>query len=195
MGQDRNATIFDTVTRISGHLCKTNAGEHAMLLYDDVSSFRDIYSSHCKKALQGEGSSVMILSHYEANTSVVQTLKEVELDVEHHKKDGSLIMIDASEILSKSENVVDFLRYLMTAEMAVKKRGKMRLDIVVDMGCFYHLRRADEIPKFEESIAARTNKESTIICCYHSRDFERMDEGLREKIRSGHAKSFAIVKD
>jgi hypothetical protein len=195
LGQDQNTTIFDTVTKISGHLCKTDAGEHAMLLYDDVTSFRDIYSSHCKKALQGEGNSVMILSHYEVKASVIQTLKEVELDVENRENDGSLIMIDASEILSKSENIVDFLRYLMTAEMAVKKRGKMRLDIIVDMGCFYHLSRVDEIPRFEESISARTNKESTIICCYNSKDFQRMDEGPREKIRSHHMKSFAIVQD
>lgn len=156
---------------------------------NDIASFRDIYSSHCKKALRAESNSVMILSHYEIKPLVVQALADVELAVEPHERDGSLIIMDASEMLSKSENVIDFLRYLMTAEMSAKRRGKNRLDIIIDMGCFYHLDRLDEIPAFEESISARTDNRSTVICCYHNKDFERLSDQVRKTIHSHHDKS------
>lgn len=191
----QNRTIHDTVTKISGHLCKTDSGEHAMLVYNDITSFRDIYSSHCKKALQSPSSSVMILSHYEIKSLVIQALKEVELNVEGHENDSSLVLMDASEILSKSENIVDFLRYLMTTEISAKTRGKNRLDIIVDMGCFYHLNRLDEITKFEKAISARTENPSTVICCYHNKDFSKLDPQIRENIYSLHGKSFTIVEN
>jgi hypothetical protein len=183
------------VTKISGYLCKADSGEHAMLVYDNITSFRDIYSTHCKKAFQVQGNSVMILSHYEVKTSVIQALKEVELDVTRHESEGSLILMDASEVLSKSENIDDFLRYLMTTEMSAKKRGKNRLDVIIDMGCFYHLDRLDEVARFEESISARTDNPSTVICCYNSKDFARLDSQTRDKICAVHGKSFEIVEN
>jgi hypothetical protein len=183
------------VTKISSHLCKTDLGEHAMLVYDDASSFREIYSSHCKKALASERNSVMILSHYETKPSVIQAIAELELPTELHERNGSLIITDASEILSKSGNIVDFLRYLMTAEMSAKKRGKDRLDIIIDMGCFYHLGRTNDISKYEETISSRKDKQSTIICCYNQKDLARVDSPIREKVLGNHDKSFAIVEN
>jgi hypothetical protein len=189
------STVHDTVTKISGHLCKTDSGEHAMLVYNDITSFRDIYSSHCKKALQAESNSVMILSHYEVKSSVIHALEELELPVKRLEGDGSLIMMDASEMLSKSDKVIDFLRYLMTAEMSAKKRGKKRLDIILDMGCFFHLSRMSEIPAFEQAITARADKQSAVICCYHSKDIAKLDERARESVDLNHVKSFAIVEN
>jgi hypothetical protein len=190
-----NRTIYDNLTKISGHLCKTDPGEHAMLLYDDITSFRDIYSSHCKKALLSVGRSVMILSHYEIKASVIHALKEVELNVERHENDGSLILVDATEMLSRSQNIVDFLRYLLTAEMAAKKRGKKRLDVVLDMGCFYHLNRLEDICVFEKSLSVRTENLSTVICCHNKKDFARLDSRIRENIELHHAMSFVIVEN
>jgi hypothetical protein len=83
-------------------------------------------------------------------------LKESELPVERYEENGSLTIVDGSGVLSKSDNVIDFMRYLMTTEMAAKKRGKQILEIIIDMGCFYHLERTEQLPKFEESIFART---------------------------------------
>jgi hypothetical protein len=83
----------------------------------------------------------------------------------------------------------------MTAEMSAKKRGKKRLDIILDMGCFFHLNRMSEIPAFEEAITARADKQSTVICCYHGKDIAKLDERARENVGLNHVKSFAIVEN
>lgn len=99
---------------------------------------------------------MLFLTHYEIKSSIRDTLKESELPVERYEENGSLTIVDGSGVLSKSDNVIDFMRYLMTTEMAAKKRGKQILEIIIDMGCFYHLERTEQLPKFEESIFART---------------------------------------
>jgi hypothetical protein len=84
-----------------------------MLVYSDLNSLREIYSSHTQRSLQLRNNAIIILYHYETKISVVYALKELDIAVEHHEADRSLIILDANEVIFKP-TFNSFLQYLRT---------------------------------------------------------------------------------
>jgi MEDS: MEthanogen/methylotroph, DcmR Sensory domain len=169
-------------------------GEHNMLVYSDLNSLREIYSSHTQRSLQLRNNAVIILYHYETKISVVHALKELDIAVEHHEADRSLIILDANEVIFKP-TFNSFLQYLKTLGTLAIKSGRNGIDVVIDMGAFRHRGKEQELLEYERTfnITSRGSK-SSILCCYHKKDVEVLDATRKEEIHKSHLKNY-IVKE
>jgi hypothetical protein len=63
-------------------------GEHSMIVYADINSLREIYSSHSKRSLQSRNNTVVILYHYENRGSIGNALKEFDIEVDRYEADS-----------------------------------------------------------------------------------------------------------
>jgi hypothetical protein len=169
-------------------------GEHNMLVYSDLNSLREIYSSHTKRSLQLRNNAVIILYHYETKVSVEYALKELDIGVKLHEADRSLIILDASEIIFKP-TFDSFLQYFQTLGTLVIRSGRNGIDVVIDMGAFRHHGMEQELLEYERTfnITCRSSK-SSILCCYHKKDVEALDATRKEEIYKSHLKNY-IVKE
>jgi len=182
--------ICEDYYKIADQLCRIDPGEHNMLLYSDRNSLHDVYCTHIKKSLEKE-KSIVILSHYETPMNVKQALNEIDIDVGKHQDDHSLIILDGSGIIYKSGMHI-FFEYLKSLESLAIKAGKHGIEVLVDMGSFYHLDRQQEIVHYENLCNSITlNSKSSMICCYHSQDLAKISF-LKDQIHRCHSKNFII---
>jgi hypothetical protein len=167
-------------------------GEHNMLVYSDLNSLREIYSSHTQRSLQLRNNAAIILYHYETKVSVVHALKELDIAVERHEADRSLIILDANKVIFKP-TFDGFLQYLKTLETLAIKSGRNGINLIIDMGAFRHRSKEQELLEYERifNIIFRDSK-SSILCCYHKKDVEVLDATRKEEIHKSHLKSYVV---
>ncbi len=178
---------------IRTHILEMQFGEHNMLVYSDFNSLQEIYSSHIKRSLQLRNNAVILLYHYETKVSVVHTLKELDLPVEHHEADRSLIILDANTVIFKTPIFDGFLQYLKSLQTLATKSGRNGIDIIIDMGSFRHRRKEQNLLEYERTfnIIAKDSK-SSILCCYHKKDIEALDTSLKKEIHNSHLKNYLV---
>ena len=187
LNQENSPTIGEDIS-------KMRFGEHNALVYDDINSLREIYCSHSKKGLQLRNNTVIILYHYETKLSIRDALKELDIDVDRHEADRSLIVRDANEIILRP-TLDSFLQYLKTLERLAIKCGKNGIDVIVDMGSFRHVVKEQELVQYENrlNIISGASK-CSILCCYHNKDVKGLGANRIEEIRKSHLKNY-IVKE
>lgn len=165
-----------------------------MLVYADVNSLREIYSSHSKRSLQSRNNAVVILYHYETRCSIGNALKELDIEVDRYEADMSLIIRDADKVIFKP-TFDSFLQYLKTLKGLAIKCGKNGIDVIVDMGSFRHLRKEEELIECEKRFnVIFADSKSSILCCYHDKDMKALDAMRKEEIHKSRLKNY-IVKE
>jgi hypothetical protein len=169
-------------------------GEHAMLIYNDISSLREIYCSLSKESLQSRNNVMIILYHYETGTSIRIALREFDIDVDRFEEDRSLIIRDADGILFRP-NLDSVMHYLKSLELLAINCGKSGIDIIIEMGSFKHFGKEQELLQCEmEFNNISTGSRSSILCCYHEKDIKAFDPNIIEEIHKFHLTSY-IVKE
>ena len=164
----------------------TEYGGHIILIYPDLYSLREIYSRYCKAALENN-EIVLILTYYETNAIVRQTLKEIGVDVEKYEKVRALIMV---QDITKTYfgTAEDFLFFLKLLDKQQEKRGKNGISVFVDMGVFFHYRndKKDIVIVFERSLRSKFNIKLKRFCNYHKQDFDRFNEYEKRDLLESH---------
>lgn len=165
-----------------------------MLGYPSAISLKAVYGQLCKRALVEQRRAVLFLTHYESPTSIRYTLKEYDISTQQHETLGSLVIVDAPQILSKSNTPVDFARYLETFGKSSERRGMGGTQVIIDMGAFYHLSKLSELAEFEESISKITAsfKTISILCCYHMKDLGKSLEKEPDHLPCLHSGCYVI---
>lgn len=184
--------VNDDVFAILEQLCAVEFGEHNILIYDELDSFREVYSQYIKKRLAANDI-VLMLPHYENVDCVKQVLKETELDLDKHIAEGSLVVIDSVRGFF-GPDIDNFFSFLMILQQRVKTMNKGGLAVIVDMGSFYHLRRIGEMINYEQSIPAKSDTRSSLLCSYHKKDFSRLADDQRQLLLDHHYRNL-LVKD
>jgi len=193
-----NTLIQEDCLRISSHISNMQFGEHDMFVYSDFNSLREIYSSHTKKCLQLRNSIEIILYHYEPKVSILNALKELDIAVEQHEADRSLIILDANELIFRP-TFDSFLQYLKDLEaLAIKRHGRNGIDVIQHMGVFRHHGKDEEQKLLEYETALNITcrgLKSSILCCYHIEDMKELDAFRREQVFRSHLKSYVVKKE
>ena len=184
--------VNDDVITILEQLCAVEFGEHSILIYQELDSFREVYSKYVKKMLDANNI-VLVLPHYENVECVKQVLSEIEIDVRKHQSEGSLVIMDSVNGLF-GPSVDNFISFLKILQQRVKTTGKGRLAAVVDMGAFYHLRKIGEMIAYEKSIPAKSDTKSSLLCSYHAKDFDRLSAEQKQTLLDHHYRNL-LVKD
>jgi DcmR-like sensory protein len=165
-------------------LAQIQFGEHNILVYDDIASFRQIYSNHAKKRLEGN-EIVLLLPYFESVDSVKFYLQEAGVDVEQLSRDGSLVIVDSVEQFFGEGK--DFLYFLGILEKKAKENGKEGISVIADMNAFYQIYDESRLIKYETSIQPKTDaKYSSLLCSYQRTNFDRLAKSARELILAQH---------
>lgn len=168
-----------------------------MLLYQDISSLREICSSYSKESIQSKNNAIVILYHYDTRTSLLNALKEFDIDVDTFEADRSLLIRDADEILFRPD-LASFIQYIKSLQLLAIKFGKNGVDIVIDMGLFQHFGKEKELAKYEEAlnnVATSPGSRSSIVCCYHDNDVKGLDRDIMEDLHKSHLTSYVVKEE
>lgn len=168
-----------------------------MLIYRDIISLREICSSYSKESIQSRNNAMVILYHYDTRTSLINSLKEFDIDVDTFESDRSLLIRDADEILFRPD-LDSFIQYLKSLQLLATKSGKNGIDIVIDMGPFQHFGKAKELAKYEKAlnnVATSSGSRSSIVCCYHDNDVKGLDREIMEDLHRSHLTSYVVKEE
>ena len=178
---------------VSEELRRSALGTHALVLYPDLLTMRELYSFYARSAL-ADSEIVLILPYLETVGSVKQILSEdsANIDVRKYEKEQSLLIMDSLKgYFGLEEGLIPFL--LQTADFA-KKSGKS-LSVLSDMGSFFYYDKKDDLLQYEMSLPSRYEKMNLKgFCSYHLRDFDkRFSEKERQKLIKHHGKTVILL--
>jgi hypothetical protein len=179
--------VTGTSSEIVEQLATITYGDHIVLIYPDQYSFREIYSSYCKTALENN-EIILLLTYYETIDGVRQTLKEIGIDTEKYEKERSLMIVqDITKTYFGSAN--DFLFFIKIFDKHQEKRGKNGISVFADMGVFFHHPQNDKknlVIEFERSLGSKFDTKLKRFCNYHKKDFDRFEEHEKSNLLKAH---------
>lgn len=175
-------------------LTETAYGEHNILIYPDLDSFREIYAHLTKARIENQNDLVMLLPHYESQRSVKEFLSEMEIDLDEHTKKGSIEVLDSQYAFFDSQH--DFMSLVKGSLKRALKNQKSGVIVIADMGAFYHRGAVDEMINHECKIPSLDKDlQYTILCCYHSKDFRKLSKTDEERLCQNHYHNLFIREE
>lgn len=178
---------------ISEELRKSAMGTHALVLYPDLLTLRELYSFYARSVL-GDSEIVLILPYLETVGSVKRILSEdiANIDVRKYEREQSLLIMDSLKgYFGLQEGLIPFL--IQTADFA-KKSGK-NLSVLSDMGSFFYYDNKDDLLQYEMALPSKYEKMNLKgFCAYHQRDFDkRFSEKDRQDLIKHHGKTLILL--
>src|SRR5919202_3889134 len=192
MTQNTTKCLTDDVLH---HMNQAEYGAHYMIIYPDLETLRELYSSYVQKQIE-DNNVVLVNPFYETTDSVKHTLSEKYNDglndVSKCEKEGSLIIIDSLEEYFGKEPDMRFKRNLA---YHAKKIGKNGLSILGDMGAYHHKSNHEELVDYELSLPTKYEDGIALkgFCLYHKNDFDRLSEEQKQKLIEHHGKALKII--
>jgi hypothetical protein len=105
---------------------QSNFGEHNLILFEDHFTLNNILLEYCKIALESLNEMVLLLPHNESVNNTFHGLKNIELDVQRYKLEGSLVIVEAKKgYFSLTNELVDLMimiKMTPTLEQTRQKR-------------------------------------------------------------------------
>jgi hypothetical protein len=178
---------------ISEELRNSSLGTHALVLYPDLLTLRELYSFYARSAL-GDSEVFLFLPYLETVANVKRVLSEdsANIDVRKYEKEQSLLIMDSLKgYFGLQEGLIPFL--LQTADFA-KKSGKS-LSVLSDMGSFFYYNKKDDLLQYEMSLPSRYEKMNLKgFCAYNLRDFDvRFSDKERQDLIKHHGKTLMLL--
>jgi hypothetical protein len=194
MTTDRKNIFRGHAIEISEELRKSTMGTHALLLYPDLLTLRELYSFYTRSALS-DNEIVLILPFLETTGTVRRMLSgdSANIDVRKYEKEQSLLIIDSLKgYFGLQEGLMPFL--IQTADFA-KKSGKRILSVLSDMGSFFYYDKKDDLLQYEMALPSKYEYMNLKgFCAYHLRDFDnRLSEKERRALIKHHGKTLILL--
>jgi hypothetical protein len=172
-------------------VCEFDYGEHSIIIYPDLSSFREIYTRLTRTRIHDHNDRVILLPHYETTKSVEQSLMELDVRAKEEIARGTLEIVDSHHAFFDPEQT--FLQVVSAALNDAVRAGKTGAVIIADMGSFYHRQVIDLLVAHECKIPAKqAGSRSTVFCCYNFRDFQKLTKLQEEKLCENHYRNLFI---
>ena len=171
---------------------QSNFGEHNLILFEDYFTLNNTLSEYCKTALESLNEMVLLLPHNESVSNLLHALKNIDLDVQKYKLQGSLVIVEAKKgYFSLTNELVDIMIMIKMLLQRSNKLGKSGLTVFSDMGLFFHQNRIDDLIKHETRLFCSSSfsiyhNKMKIFCCYNVIDFDLLTENQKQDLLNGH---------
>ena len=190
---DRQNIFRGHAAEISEELRNSSLGTHALVLYPDLLTLRELYSFYARSAL-GDSEIFLFLPYLETVANVKRVLSEdsANIDVRKYEKEQSLLIMDSLKgYFGLQEGLIPFL--LQTADFA-KKSGKS-LSVLSDMGSFFYYNKKDDLLQYEMSLPSRYERMNLKgFCAYNLRDFNvRFSDKERQDLIKHHGRTLMLL--
>lgn len=191
-----NPVLEGSTDGILQEMMRSNYGEHNLLIYQDLSALKEIYSRYFKNRLESNKETILYLSTYQNVDRVRRTLRDVDLDVARYEENGSLVILDSVRGYFGSDS--DILSQIKISSKRAQNQGWSGCCVIADMGMFYLIKDEQRLLKCEVSMPLRfdTDYDSIkckIYCCYHQKDFNRFTKDERALLLEHHYRKLVIV--
>lgn len=192
--------VYRTTIEILEELKAANHGSHYLIVYPNLDTLREIYSSYIKTALDGRNEIIIFLPFFETINSVRRIITgnsrdaAPNIDVRKHEKEQSLIIIDSLKgYFGIPEGIMPFLKQIL--EYA-DTSGRSGVSVFGDVGPFFYYRdKHDDLLQHELSIPSEyKDMNLKTFCLYHKRNFDtRLTEDQKGKLIEHHGKNLIII--
>jgi hypothetical protein len=175
---------------------QSNFGEHNLILYEDYVTLNNILLEYCKTALESLNEMVLLLPHNESVSNLFHGLKNIDLDVQKYKLQGSLVIVEAKKgYFSLTNELVDIMIMIKMLLQRSNKLGKSGLTVFSDMGLFFNHNRIDDLIKHEIRLflslsSPMYSNKMKIFCYYNITDFERLTENQKQGLLNNHSRTW-----
>ena len=175
---------------------QSNFGEHNLILYEDYITLNNTLLEYCKTALESLNELVLLLPHNESVSNLFHGLKNIDLDVQKYKLQGSLVIVEAKKgYFSLTNELVDIMIMIKMLLQRSNKLGKSGLTVFSDMGLFFNHNRIDDLIKHETGLflslsSSIYSNKMKIFCYYNITDFERLTENQKQGLLNDHSKTW-----
>jgi hypothetical protein len=176
------------------------AGGHNLLIYNDLKTFREIYSQY-SRALLPKNEIVVIATQYDTIDNVKNTLRlsggsnddNDGFDVERYLNQGTLFIVDAQQGYQKDADYRGMWRLAMNLISSAKKEGRQGVTWFGDFGSFFSFEKIEDMIEYELWLPQKNEEDRMkIVCCYHSKDFGKLNETQQQRLFDHHFQSFLI---
>lgn len=173
---------------------QSNFGEHNLILFEDYVTLNNILLEYCKTALESLNEMVLLLPHNESVSNLFHGLKNIDLDVQKYKLQGSLVIVEAKKgYFSLTNELVDIMIMIKMLLQRSNKLGKSGLTVFSDMGLFFNHNRIDDLIKHETGLFLSLSSpiysnKMKIFCYYNITDFERLTENQKQELLNNHSR-------
>lgn len=192
--------VYGTAIETLEELKAANIGSHYLILYPNLDTLREVYSSYIKTALYERNEIIVFLPFFETVDSVRRILTgnsrdaTPNIDLRKHEKERSLIIIDSLKgYFGKPEGIMPFIKQILDhADLS----GRSGVSVFGDVGpFFYYPNKHDHLIQHELSIPSEhKNMNLKTFCLYHKRNFDtRLTEDHKEKLIGHHGKDLVII--
>jgi hypothetical protein len=175
---------------------QSNFGEHNLILYEDCITLNNILLEYCKIALESLNEMVLLLPHSESVSNLFHGPKNIDLDVQKYKLQGSLVIVEAKKgYFSLTNELVDIMIMIKMLLQRSNKLGKSGLTVFSDMGLFFNDNRIDDLIKHETGFSSSLSSliysnKMKIFCYYNIIDFERLTENQKQELINNHSRTW-----
>ncbi len=166
-------------------------GAHNILIYNDLKAFREIYS-HYSRALLPENELVVIATQYDTISDVKNSLTASGMDIEKYLNQGTLFIIDAQQGYQDTDSSSGIWKLCESLIFRAKKEDRRGVTLLGDLGSFFSFERIEELMQYELSLPQKYQDTLKGICCYHSKDFEKLSETQQQTLFDHHFKSILV---
>jgi hypothetical protein len=175
---------------------QSNFGEHNLILFEDYFTLSNILLEYCKTALESLNEMVLLLPHNESVSNLFHGLKNIDLDVQKYKLQGSLVIVEAKKgYFSLTNELVDIMIMIKMLLQRSTKLGKSGLAIFSDMGLFFDHNRIDDLIEHEAGLflslsSSIYRNKMKIFCYYNITDFERLTKNQKQGLLNNHSRTW-----
>jgi hypothetical protein len=165
-------------------------GSHNLLIYNELKVFREIYSQF-SRALLPQNEIIVIGTQYDAIEDVKKALRLAGVDVERYLNQGTLFIIDA-QLGYQGVDIRGMWKLAMSLIFRVKKEGRLGVTWFGDLGSFFSFEKIEELMQYELWCPQKYKDTMKTVCCYHLKDFEKLNETQLYTLFDHHFKSILV---
>jgi hypothetical protein len=183
-------------------------GENGILVYPNLQSFRQIYTTYVKDQLAKEDDNsrpnkqlkpriILIATFYETTDSVKHHLSAAGLqNIQSAIDNGSLVIVDAFS--SYYPDVNGMKKLIASLSERARKEGRVGVTAIVDMGYFFLFGgdgRATELINYEASLAPKTEGGNVRgLSCYHGGNYGTLKENQKKELAQKGKRLFEVTE-
>jgi hypothetical protein len=195
MNSGGKQTINCHVNDALDHMNQAEHGAHYMIIYPDLDTLRELYSSYIHKQIKENNEIVMINPFYETTDSVRQVLSGKYSDgmdsISKYEKEKLIMIIDSLEEYFGKQPDMTFKRNLANH---ARQAGRNGLSILGDIGAYPHKSKHKDLVDYESSLPAKYDDVPMKgFCLYHEKDFDNLSDDQKRKLTEHHGKAIKIM--
>jgi hypothetical protein len=192
--------ISDNSNDVLKQLRQAEFGAHYIIVYHDMITLRQIYSSYIKAQLEDNNEIVLMLPYYETTKMVRRILSGENnnsgsiIDVGKYEKEGSLVIIDSVKAYFGSD--IDLMSFVEKLAKEAQSSGKNGISVIADLASFYYYNQVDRLIDYEMSLPTKYDDKMKLkgFCLYHQEDFDkRLSKEQKQKLFEHHSKNIMLV--